>query len=237
MTTKILFIALIGSFTLLASCKKIKPSKIIITEQRYYETFTELDVSDAFEVDVTYSDSDNKVSVEANQNLQSKIVTDITNGKLTIKLKPNIRIKSSATLKVHIIVPELTKIKASGASRVEFLNELNTNSLNLDLSRASSLKGNLNLNSCNFDLSGASNVELTGNINTAIIELSGASSIGNYNCNIDTLSIDLSGASSGSLTVNEIINIDASGASSLNYKGNGTINTIELTGASSINKK
>ena len=237
MTTKILFAALLGSFTLLASCKKIKPSKIIITEQRYYETFTELDVSDAFEVDVTYADSDNKVSVEANQNLQSKIVTDITNGKLTIKLKPNIRIKSSATLKVHITVPELSKIKASGASRIEFLNELNTNNLTLDLSGASSLTGNLNLSSCDFDLSGASNIDVTGNINTAKATLSGASSLSGYGCVIESLTIDLSGASNTSLTVNNTINVKASGASNLNYKGNASINSLDVSGASSINKK
>ena len=234
----LLSITLLSLFAFTTSaCNKFKPSKKITTEERTIGTYEKLSVYDAFDVSVTYGSATSKITVEANDNLMKYIITELDGDYLVIKLDSKISVKSSATLKINITVPKLTEIKASGASRVEFLNELNTNNLTLDLSGASSLTGNLNLSSCNFNLSGASHTDVAGSINTAIIELSGASSIGNYNCSIDTLSINLSGASSGSLTVNEIINIDASGASSLNYKGNCTINTIELTGASSINKK
>ena len=220
-----------------SACNKIKPSKKITTEERTIGTYEKLSVYDAFDVSVTYGSATSKITVEANDNLMKYIITELDGDYLVIKLDSKISVKSSATLKINITVPKLTEIKASGASSVEFLSELSTSNLNLNLSGASALKGDVNLTSCNFNLSGASQIDVAGSINTAIIELSGASSIGNYNCSIDNLSIDLSGASSGSLTLNEIINIDASGASSLNYKGNGTINAIELTGASSINKK
>ena len=220
-----------------SACNKIKPSKKITTEERTIGTYEKLSVYDAFDVSVTYGSATSKITVEANDNLMKYIITELDGDYLVIKLDSKISVKSSATLKINITVPKLTEIKASGASSVEFLSELSTSNLNLNLSGASALKGDVNLTSCNFNLSGASQIDVAGSINTAIIELSGASSIGNYNCSIDNLSIDLSGASSGSLTLNEIINIDASGASSLNYKGNCTINTIELTGASSINKK
>jgi len=220
-----------------SACNKIKPSKKITTEERTIGTYEKLSVYDAFDVSVTYGSATSKITVEANDNLMKYIITELDGDYLVIKLDSKISVKSSATLKINITVPKLTEIKASGASSVEFLSELSTSNLNLNLSGASALKGDVNLTSCNFNLSGASQIDVAGSINTAIIELSGASSIGNYNCSIDNLSIDLSGASSGSLTLNEIINIDASGASSLNYKGNGTVNAIELTGASSINKK
>lgn len=220
-----------------SACNKIKPSKKITTEERTIGTYEKISVYDAINVTVTYGSATSKITVEANDNLMKHIITELDGDYLVIKLDSKISIKSSATLNVNITVPELTKINASGASRVEFLNELNTNSLNLDLSGASSLKGNLNLSSCNFDLSGASNVELTGNINTAIIELSGASSIGNYNCNVDTLSIDLSGASSGLLTANNWLNVNASGVSSLHYKGDPTIGEQEISGGSSLIKE
>ncbi len=235
-TTFIITLLSLFAFTT-SACNKIKPSKKITTEERTVEAFEKLHVSNAFNVSVTYGSATSKLTVEANDNLMKHIITELDGDYLVIKLDPKISVKSNATLKINITVPKLTEIKASGASSVEFLSELSTSNLNLNLSGASALKGDVNLTSCNFNLSGASNIDVTGSINTAKATLSGASSIGNYNCSIDTLSINLSGASSGSLTVNELININASGASSLNYKGNGTINNKELIGASSINKK
>lgn len=220
-----------------SACNKIKPSKKITTEERAIGTYEKLSVYDAFDVSVTYGSATSKITVEANDNLMKHIITELDGDYLVIKLDSKISVKSSATLKVNITVPELTKIKASGASRVEFLNELNTNSLTLDLSGASILNGTINLTSCNFKLSGASQTDVAGSIDTATIELSGASSIGNYYCNINTLSINLSGASSGSLTANNWLNVNASGASSLHYKGNPTIGEQEISGGSSLIKE
>ena len=51
------------------------------------------------------------------------------------------------------------------------------------------------------------------------------------------LFIDLSGASDAYLTVTELIDIKASGASSLKYKGDALIDHKDLSGASEIIKK
>ena len=220
-----------------SACNKIKPSKKITTEERAIGTYEKISVYDAFDVSVTYGSATSKIIVEANDNLMKYIITELDGDYLVIKLDSKISVKSSATLKINITVPKLTEIKASGASSVEFLSELSTSNLNLNLSGASALKGDVNLTSCNFNLSGASHTDVAGSINTAIIELSGASSIGNYNCSIDTLSINLSGASSGSLTANNWLNINASGASSLHYKGDTTIGEQEISGGSSLIKE
>ena len=220
-----------------SACNKIKPSKKITTEERAIGTYEKISVYDAFDVSVTYGSATSKIIVEANDNLMKYIITELDGDYLVIKLDSKISVKSSATLKINITVPKLTEIKASGASSVEFLSELSTSNLNLNLSGASALKGDVNLTSCNFNLSGASHTDVAGSINTAIIELSGASSIGNYNCSIDTLSINLSGASSGSLTANNWLKVNASGASCLHSKGDPTIGEQEISGGSSLIKE
>jgi len=234
----LLSITLLSLFAFTTSaCNKIKPSKKITTEERTIGKYEKLSVYDAFDVSVTYGSATSKITVEANDNLMKYIITELDGDHLVIKLDSKISVKSSATLKINITVPKLTEIKASGASSVEFLNELNTNNLTLDLSGASSLTGNLNLSSCDFDLSGASQIEVTGAITTAKATLSGASSLSGYGCVIESLTVDLSGASNASLTVNNTINVKASGASNLNYKGNATINSLDISGASNVNKK
>ena len=67
------------------SCKKIKGSNNITTEIRAVSTFTQLEVEDAFEVDITYSPTEELVEVEAPDNLHEFIVTDVVSGRLKVQ--------------------------------------------------------------------------------------------------------------------------------------------------------
>ena len=60
--------------------------------------------------------------------------------------------------------------------------------------------------------------------------------IKDYGLETDHLNAELSGASNVSLTINEEIDIEASGASILKYKGNAVITNQDLSGASSVKK-
>jgi len=231
----IFIITLLSLFTFTTTaCNKIKPSKDVSTEERSIGTYEKLSVYDAFDVSITYGSATSKITVEANDNLMKYIITSLDGDYLVIKLDSKISVKSSATLKVNITVPKLTKIQISGASSVTFVNELNTSSLVAELSGASSLKGIVNLSTLNLDLSGASNANLIGTVDTGTMDISGASTVTSYDCAVNVLGIDLSGASSGALTVNGVLNVTASGASSFHYKGNPTISTQDITGASSL---
>lgn len=226
------------AITTFTSCKKnrIKPSDDITTETRTVSGFDGLAVSDAMDVVVTYDSTAENVTIEANSNLHEYILTDVVGGVLKVRLKNNVCIKSGATIHVYVTTDELNKIDVSGASRVEFTNSLNANQLDLDVSGASTFQGGMNLSSCDFDISGASSVEVWGASDQAHIDERGASTLRDYDFHINTLDLSLSGASSAFLTVNGLMDIDASGASTFKYRGDGVIDDMNVSGASSIIK-
>lgn len=237
MKKSILLSVMIAFTFILGSCNKesVKPSSNITTENRNITGFNALDVSDAMDVEVVFGTTEG-VIVEANSNLHQYILTDVVAGRLKIRMKNNVRIKSGATIKIYVSAMYLDGVDISGASRVEFTNSLVTTYLDLDISGASTFQGGVQLSDISADLSGASNVEIWGVATEASMDLSGASRLGDESLVIDNLDIDLSGASRATLTVNGVMNISASGASSLDYYGTGLINNLETSGASSINK-
>ncbi|MFT6502512.1 MAG: hypothetical protein ACJASQ_002639 [Crocinitomicaceae bacterium] len=238
MKKSILLSALLAVILLMGSCKKesVKPLGSITTETRSLTGFDALDVSDAIDVEVTFDPNVESVVVEANSNLHQYILTDVVSGRLKVRIKNNVRIKSGATIKIYVSTTFLDAVGISGASRVEFTNELITSFLDLDISGASTFQGGMTVTDFDADASGASDIEIWGSSNTSKMDLSGASKITDEDFVMNDLDIDLSGASRATLTVNGVINISASGASSLDYYGTGLIDNLESSGGSNINK-
>ena len=82
------------------------------------------------------------------------------------------------------------------------------------------MKGTVNFSNADLDLNGASTMKISGKIQNLKVKASGASDIKNYDLVVDNCIAQLSGASDVKITINESISARASGASTLNYKGN-----------------
>lgn len=235
---KNLMIVLVGTSILFSACKKaiIKPSSEITSVERVVDAFDGIDVSDAVEVSITYANTEQKVVVEANSNLHAYVLTDFVGGKLKIHLKNKIVFLNNTTIKVHVTMPKMVYLKASGASEVSFSNQMVADHLDIDASGASEISGSLQAASTSITLSGASEINFQGASNLATFDLSGASKFESLNFHTNELNVDLSGASEAFVRVNNNLNLTASGASEFHYSGNCVIDVLSLTGSSTIHK-
>jgi hypothetical protein len=138
---------------------------------------------------------------------------------------------------VYVAAKNLDRVNASGACDVMVNGELTTRELMVGLSGASDFKGHVNTSSLKFDLSGASDVVVSGKAGDLSIEASGASHFKGYELTADNCRIDASGASDIKITVNKVLNAEASGATNIDYKGSGMIGDIRTSGASNIRKR
>ena len=86
-------------------------------------------------------------------------------------------------------------------------------------------------------MGGASKADIYGNVESLYADLSGASDLRDYDLISERLNIELSGASEAFLSAQESIDIDASGASVLNYKGDAVINHKKLNGSSRLKNR
>ncbi len=223
----------------LFSCEheRIKADKEVTIVDVDFSGYTGLDLSDAFNAYITFSDSEEKIQIEANKNIHDKIRVTKEGNILKIKLKNHTNIRGKVTLNVYITTKNITHFNASGASDIILENKLTAQNVKLDLSGAAEFSGELSVNRLELDSSGASDIDIYGNADQFDANLSGSSTLKNYDLVVGQLDITLSGASDAFLSVTERIDIDASGASTLKYKGNAVIGNKNLSGASEIIKK
>ncbi len=225
--------------TLLTSCdhETIRATGEVTTKNYSFTDYTTLKVSDAFTVFVTFSDTEESVQIDANENLHQEIVVKQEQNSLIIRLKNSVTVKGNATLNAYIVTNSLSKFDISGATDVVLQNDWNTTSGEVILSGASEFEGEVSAQHLAIRLSGASDLDLFGATNSLSAKLTGSSTFKDYDLSIDDLTIDLSGASDAHLTINESIDITASGASVLNYKGTPSSITKNLSGASELHNK
>lgn len=234
-------LAIVCSFMLLTlfSCDydHIRVDKEITSLEYAIPAYSEIKISNAFDAYITFSDTEESIIIEANDNLHDRILVQREDNALTIKLKNFTSVKGNATLKAYITTNNIHKFEAKGASNITFENEWIVNDGRIELTGASELYGEVNANHLRFDLRGASELDLFGSATILDANLSGSSDFRDYDLTVARLDIDMTGASEAAMSVTESIDIEARGASVLSFKGDAVITRKELSGASELKNR
>lgn len=188
----------------------VQGSGNIITEQREVSEFSQVSVGGVFKAEIT-AGKDFSVTVEADDNLLPLIETGVRGD--TLKISTDGRLRSAQPIVVRITAPNISGVKASGASDVN-LSGVNNRTLSLELS-------------------GASKMTASGVTEQAAIEVSGASSLTAYDLAATFANVDTSGASRTRVNASSQLFADASGASTILYKGSPNVRR-NSSGASTI---
>jgi hypothetical protein len=223
-------------FTFLTSCDydTIQAEGEVTSKQHDITGYSELRVSDTFQVHVIFSDTEEGVRIEANNNLHDKIVVEKDGNQLIIRLKNRTSVKGNATLNAYVTTQNLSTLFVSGASELTLDDAWVIHNGSIYVSGASHVYGEVDADALHTVIDGASTLDLYGNVSSLNAKLYGSSDMRDYDLHIFDLNMELAGASVAFLSVDESIDVSASGASTLNYKGAAVITRSELSGSSKV---
>jgi hypothetical protein len=256
----IAFVIVMSMFSFVTGCTSgIEPavtgSGKLRTWDIDYGDFTKIEVGYAFDVDIAKADS-YLVRITADEKLYDYLDINRRGDTLFIALEPKYNYVNIA-LKATIHLPDLHKLRLSGASKARVRGFSSSHSMDFDLSGASYLdlrdtkakdtdftltgashvSGSIAMADGSFDLSGASVLELEGSAYDVSIEASGASHAGLADFSLVDTRVNLSGASTATINASGSLDGDLSGGSKLHYVGNPTLGSINVSGGSTISRK
>jgi hypothetical protein len=215
--------------------KNITGSGHVVTRERSLATFTKIEVSQGLDCEVTQG-KDQKVEIEADDNLQDGITTTVTNGVLKISSKYNnfINVKSK---KIRVQIPVILGLETTSASSLITKNIIKGNIIYLKSSSASNLDANIEADKIILEATSGSDLNIEGKA----LEVTTASSSGSSIDAENLLANDInSQSSSGSTTiVNPILKLKAhaSSGSSIEYSKTPKSLAIEENSGGSVDKK
>jgi hypothetical protein len=206
----------------------------VVSQTREVSEFSGIKVGSGIDVFLTQGETQSIV-VEADENLQEWIKTDVTGNILNIYTEKSFRL--AKVKKVMITCKTLDKIEVSSAGDVTGLSQFKTDKLDISMSSAGDLKFEVEANDITVSISSAGNVYLKGKTQMLKADLSSAGDLNAFDLEAKVGDISVSSAGNAKVFVTEEASFSSSSAGDINYKGEPRIKEIHTSSAGSVNKK
>lgn len=192
--------------------------------------FDRLDMGSAFSITVQPGPAFAVVAEGDRRNLDDLDVYT-RNGTLFARYRTNRNRQHQTSF--SITMPTVRGIAFSGASQSTITGFTNLSELSIELSGASKGAFTGEAARMTVDLSGASTLQVNGRGTALSAELSGASNLQAFSYPVGEAGVNASGASKASVSVSSALVADASGASTIRYRGTPTVRQ-RVSGASTV---
>lgn len=226
---------------LLVSChyfggERITGNGHITSQQRDAGSFNSVDVSGQVVLHIR-QDASTSVKIETDENLLSYLDVFTDGNTLVIRTKQGYNLDPSKDIVAYVSAPVFKDLDASGQCDIIGDGPIEGNEpLSIQVSGQGTIKMEVNLPKLSTDISGQGEVELKGSATDFVSQVSGQGNIKCFDLITNNTTLDISGSSDVQITVNKELNVDASGSSTVEYKGNGTVRKNDTSGSSSVKK-
>jgi len=198
---------------LLSGCHGVHGSGVRKTEKRELTSFTAIETSGAFEVEVICQ-KPASFEIEADDNITPLIQTEVKNGVLHVTTTKSY--SSSGGIVLRITAPDLVSVKSTGAGKFHVSDVKNDN--------------------FEIESTGAAQVVASGQSKSVKISSTGAGKIDAHSLRANNAEVNVTGAASVDVDATDQLDVTVSGAGRVTYSGNPKVNK-HISGAGQVVKK
>jgi hypothetical protein len=188
-------------------------------EELDFTDFSNIVISGVSETNIIHGE-EFRVVVNGTKQDVAEITFTQDGNELRIKLDRELLERGSNRNRTKVIIgmPELSKLELNGATKA-WVRGFDEDRISFELNGASEADVDIDSYEVNIDLSGASKLTIAGTGHELEADLSAASSLDAYDYRVDDARIEASVASSAKVYVRETLEINASMASDIKYRG------------------
>lgn len=210
-------LALLLAVLSLACCTHVAGAGVVgsgtsASETRTLSAFTEIHASGAFQLEVQSGAATASVVIQGDDNIVPVFVTQVSGDALELHL-PNGSYSTNVPLIVRVSAPTVVRVKSSGA-------------IGTRIDGVSGAK-------FDADLSGSCKLRAAGAVDAFAVDGSGATQIEAFELVAQNVSLDLSGSSKVDVNAALALDVTASGASTVRYRGKPEVKT-SVSGAATV---
>lgn len=231
-------LTIFASSVLLSSCSFVLSDQVSPQgeEDKTFDVkdFTKLDLGSAFYVMVSPSPTF-EVKATGDASDIDDLDVRVVDGELKIDYLNKYRTIKRYRMNIVVKMPSLKEADFSGAADAEIEDFGQLSTFDLEASGASKVRLRSAVKDIQLNVSGTSTVNLMKPVDTVTADISGASTLNAFEANSKKAYLGVSGASQVNIAVSELLDVDASGASTVLYRGSPEVK--EKTSGSSKVKK
>lgn len=223
-----IFLIAMATLTMASSCtlfgyKRVKGNGNITVEERSGLDANKIHLKGFMDVELTQG-ATTTVKVEADENLQEYVITEMDNNELVVRMRGNFNFITSERLKVYITTPRLEQLKLSGTGNIVGTNKFTgSDRLKLSVSGVGDLKLEANTPELDAKISGSGSLVLSGETRDAKIQISGIGDCNAEALKAENASVKISGSGDVKIFADNKLDVSISGIGSVYYKGEAVV--------------
>ena len=213
--------------------EKVEGSGKLGSEVREISTFDQIKIEGVFNVFLSQKDKES-IRVEADENILPLVLTSVENNVLTVKLKDNTSISKMKKINVYISMVNISSLKSEGVGMLNCENQLNLNSLELNLSGVGASRLNLEVGTLTIKSELVGALFLTGTAKDVTVKHNGIGAFEAFDLKAEKLNIETDGVGKAEVFASSELIIEANGVGGVKYKGNPKTKNIKSEGVGSV---
>jgi len=233
-------LAFVLGITLFYSCRYIGGKRVrgegnVTSDQRNLPSFREVNSYGSFDVTLTTGDQ-HSVKVEAEQNLQQYIETEIEGSTLVIRTRRGYNLRPNHDIKIHVTAPSYRSLSSYGSGNM-YSEGLITSAdpVSLEIAGSGNINAEVDAPSLSAEISGSGNMLLSGTVKNFSSSIRGSGSIKAADMKSDEGKVEIAGSGNVEITANNKLDVRIMGSGDVRYRGNAQINS-SIAGSGSVNR-
>lgn len=215
--------------------KKIKGNGNITKITRTTSDYDAIKCAGSFDY-VLVAGKEGNITIEGEENLLEYIITEVEGGKLKVKTKNNVSLRTSynKTIKITIPFEDIDEVSLSGSGDLWNEDIIKSNNLKVSLAGSGDVVLNVETSSLKGSLSGSGDVTLKGQTNYLDVSLAGSGDIHGFGLQASHTDVSLAGSGDIEIVSNKSLKARVAGSGDIEYKGNPGKEDTKVSGSGSI---
>jgi hypothetical protein len=203
------------------------------SEQRALPSFNGIGLRCGANVIIAQGDQQ-EVRIEADDNLLSKISTEVKNDELVIDYSCDFRSRSGVS--IYVTMPTLCVVELTGSGNITATGSFHCEFLNLRLSGSGDIKGCFEARSLKASLAGSGSISLSGSVAESDIRISGSGDVKARDLKMFSSTISITGSGNSEVDVANNLKVDITGSGNVYYLAEPAHLQKRITGSGGVSK-
>lgn len=199
--------------------KKVRGNGNMKTEVRNTSDYDAVSSAGNFDVKLVPG-KEGKITLNGEENLMKYVITEVKNGKLSIKVKKNTNIRITKKFVITVPYKDIEKVALAGSGDISNSGTIKSEDFKVALAGSGDIRLTLSTSNVKTSIAGSGNVNLSGKSDHLACSIAGSGDVNAYGLSTKSTSVSVAGSGNVKTTVSDSIKARVAGSGTIYYKGN-----------------
>jgi hypothetical protein len=217
--------------------KKVDGNGNMVTKTRTVSDYNSVALTGSMDV-VLVKGQEGNLKVEAEENLQQHIITEVSGGRLNIKVEKGYSLNPSRNQDIIITVPftDIEEVSLTGSGDIRSTDVIRAENFAIDITGSGDVKLPLEARNTSANITGSGDIDLSGSSTDFDCKVTGSGDISAFDFQCENVKAMVTGSGDIQVHASESLRASTPGSGDIEYRGNPKKEDFRTMGSGSISK-